>query len=113
MNATERADAIVRAITACTHPDASSGAHAYRDGICRCGAPKRNPDGSVPLEVEPEEQAVTLTRDETIAAFQKAHPWCTDPTIPGDCFDRNAAIGIPWCGECCDWHHPCEEHSQP
>jgi hypothetical protein len=45
---TARADAIVKAVTACTHPDATNGAHAYRDGVCRCGAPKRNADGSVP-----------------------------------------------------------------
>lgn len=44
-----------------------------------------------------------MTRDETIAAFQKAHPWCTDPTIPGDCYDLHQVDGVPWCGECCDW----------
>jgi len=56
--------------------------------------------------------AQKLTRDETIAAFQAVHTWCTDPTVPGDCFDLHAADGVPWCSECADWHHPGEGHSQ-
>lgn len=54
-----------------------------------------------------------MTRNEAIAAFQAAHPWCMDPTIPGDCYDLHQIDGVPWCDECADWHHTGEGHSQP
>lgn len=44
------------------------------------------------------------------AAFKNRHGYPC-PLTQSDFTEGGPLNGIPFCGECCDWHHPEEEHS--